>query len=472
MRHFLLLGLLLSFSLKAQLNDLIITEYVDWNPGAGWAIKIYNPTNSNINLSNYYVQVYNGNNNSASSSDQLSGNLAPGTATIISNANNTQASSDFQACSSNQSFSSNGVNDDDCIALTLGSGNNFIDMIGLHGTAVKSQVDGVSRALKWNKITRENGNCIRYTSTNGSANNSWPSNASTNMTGFIVSAPTCLSPGNSYSPYTSGTNSNLSICQGDSILINGRWENQAGTYNDTLSLLSGCFIINSISLTYKASPTASRNYIICPADSILINNLYFPADTSFSFLIASLSACDSLITITIESDTIKGQFSYDYLGEDSTAIVFTNQNFGYNAQWHFGDGQTNNSNDSLISHSYLAAGQYEVTLILSNSRGCQNTIRKWIYIPANDFDVTLILPNIFSPNGDGINDLFNLNNTENLSDLTFTIVNRYGQVLALKNAPPYTWDGKHQGQDCPNGTYFYSVYYQGKEQRQTLTISR
>lgn len=472
MRHLLPVILLLSFSLQGQLNDLIITEYVDWNPGAGWAIKIYNPTNSSINLSNYYVQVYNGSNNASSSSDQLSGILAAGNSTIISNANNNQASSDFQACFSNQSFNANGVNDDDCIALTLGSGNNFVDMIGLHGTAVKNKVAGVSRALKWSKLVRENGNCTRYTSTDGNSANSWPSSANTNMTGFIVSSPNCLLPGNNYSPYNTGSSTNLSICPGDSILIHSRWEKQVGTYKDTVSMANGCFTINSVNLSYKPSPSANRNYTICSYDSIFLNHQYFPADTSFSFLKSSSASCDSLITISISGDTFNADFDFDYLNEDSSSLGFYYYNRGFNAEWHFGDGRSGFNSDSSITHHFLSPGQYEVTLILTNSRGCRDTITKWVFIPTNDLEVNLILPNVFSPNGDGYNDLFYINEADKIPDLKLTVFNRWGQILVLKTAAPYAWDGKHQGIDCPSGSYFYTVQYQGKELKQHLTLSR
>ena len=178
--------LLICVSLQAQTDDLMIVEYVDWDPGSGWAIKIYNPTSSSINLSNYYVQVYNGTNTSATGTQQLSGQLASGASLIISNANNHQAGAGFQACNDDVRTNLNGVNDDDCIALTFGNGPNFVDMVGLYGVAVKNRVDGVSNALKWQKLVRNNGNCIRYSATDGSSPNSWPSSSSVSVGNPVI----------------------------------------------------------------------------------------------------------------------------------------------------------------------------------------------------------------------------------------------------------------------------------------------
>jgi gliding motility-associated-like protein len=70
----------------------------------------------------------------------------------------------------------------------------------------------------------------------------------------------------------------------------------------------------------------------------------------------------------------------------------------------------------------------------------------------------LIIPNIFSPNGDGINDRFEIENIGKYKDATVDIFNRYGQRL-MRYVGGYNtpWDGRVNGKDVPVGTYFYVI---------------
>jgi gliding motility-associated-like protein len=68
-----------------------------------------------------------------------------------------------------------------------------------------------------------------------------------------------------------------------------------------------------------------------------------------------------------------------------------------------------------------------------------------------------VIPNIFSPNGDGINDRWVIEHLESYPGCIIQLFNRYGQqVLKMVN---YTtpWDGKINGKDAPVGTYYYII---------------
>jgi gliding motility-associated-like protein len=67
------------------------------------------------------------------------------------------------------------------------------------------------------------------------------------------------------------------------------------------------------------------------------------------------------------------------------------------------------------------------------------------------------LPNVFSPNGDNINDLFHPISTQFVLSVKLIIYNRWGSVVYETNDPMINWDGKHYqtNQDCSEGTYYY-----------------
>ncbi|RYG20041.1 MAG: PKD domain-containing protein [Chitinophagaceae bacterium] len=68
-----------------------------------------------------------------------------------------------------------------------------------------------------------------------------------------------------------------------------------------------------------------------------------------------------------------------------------------------------------------------------------------------------VIPNVFSPNGDGKNDTWNIKYLETFTAGNITIFNRYGQKVF--NATPYNtpWDGKLNGTDLPIGVYYYII---------------
>jgi gliding motility-associated-like protein len=69
----------------------------------------------------------------------------------------------------------------------------------------------------------------------------------------------------------------------------------------------------------------------------------------------------------------------------------------------------------------------------------------------------IVIPDAISPNNDGLNDNWTINEIEMFNDYEVNIFNSFGQsIYFVKNTPPY-WDGTWNGQILPNGDYFYSL---------------
>jgi gliding motility-associated-like protein len=72
----------------------------------------------------------------------------------------------------------------------------------------------------------------------------------------------------------------------------------------------------------------------------------------------------------------------------------------------------------------------------------------------------LFYPNVFSPNGDGKNDVFvAIGNKENVFRYHQLIFDRWGQVIFETTEPDLAWDGKYGGKPMPSGVYVYKVNY-------------
>jgi gliding motility-associated-like protein len=150
-------------------------------------------------------------------------------------------------------------------------------------------------------------------------------------------------------------------------------------------------------------------------------------------------------------------------------VFFTNTSNGTSFSWEFGDGNT--STAANPTNTYTALGEYIVTLTITVN-GCTATATDTITVIGGS---TVELPNVFSPDGFGGNELFK-SISENMSLERFQIFNRWGQLLYEGPA----WDGTHNGQKVPEGTYYFIYYgegadgkiYEGAEYTGHLTLVR
>jgi len=76
-------------------------------------------------------------------------------------------------------------------------------------------------------------------------------------------------------------------------------------------------------------------------------------------------------------------------------------------------------------------------------------------IPQSQCVITV--PNTFTPNGDGINDLWNVSALQAYPGCTISIYNRYGNIIYHSVNYPKPWDGTHNGKKLPVGTYYYII---------------
>ncbi|MBS1932669.1 MAG: gliding motility-associated C-terminal domain-containing protein [Bacteroidetes bacterium] len=69
----------------------------------------------------------------------------------------------------------------------------------------------------------------------------------------------------------------------------------------------------------------------------------------------------------------------------------------------------------------------------------------------------ITIPNAFSPNGDGINDVWNIKNLITYPEAEIEVFNRYGQPVFHSSGYNKPWDGTLNGKSVPSGTYYYII---------------
>lgn len=90
-----------------------------------------------------------------------------------------------------------------------------------------------------------------------------------------------------------------------------------------------------------------------------------------------------------------------------------------------------------------------------------------------DCSFPIYIPSAFTPNYDGLNDVFRVLNLHNQHLLSMAIFNRFGQKIFFTKDPATGWNGTANGTLQPNGTYIYMVTYSdiaGRDHEQKGTV--
>jgi gliding motility-associated-like protein len=75
----------------------------------------------------------------------------------------------------------------------------------------------------------------------------------------------------------------------------------------------------------------------------------------------------------------------------------------------------------------------------------------------------LAVPNAFTPDGDGKNDVFMISKTTPLSSFVMQVFNRWGQKVFETHDQSQGWDGTRRGKTCDTGHYAYLIQYRGED---------
>ncbi|WP_339716036.1 PKD domain-containing protein [Cyclobacterium amurskyense] len=174
------------------------------------------------------------------------------------------------------------------------------------------------------------------------------------------------------------------------------------------------------------------------------------------------NGCIQTKSFTVQNNIvlIKGEYlseAFPLYGENlvNFDVQFTNKSNGNIGlyYWDFGDG--NSSLEESPVYRYTKPGTYIVTLVGTDIWGCETSSSFQIKIT----DFFLKTPNVFSPNGDGLNDFF-FPKFLNINSLVFIIMNTWGEILyQSKDLKDPGWDGTFRGQKASPGNYVYKLKY-------------
>lgn len=178
-------------------------------------------------------------------------------------------------------------------------------------------------------------------------------------------------------------------------------------------------------------------------------------------LIVSDGECSRMLPVSVENHggiTAQANASPTTVNILDPEVHFYNNSEGEPADscyWDFGDG--NYSFTCNPAHNYEHSGVYDVVLIVEDEYGCLDTTT--ISVEVNDI-YTFYIPNSFTPNGDGKNEMFGPKGANiDEAEYEFRIFDRWGKQVYYTTDPFEYWNGRVDNikEVCPQGVYVYRI---------------
>lgn len=219
--------------------------------------------------------------------------------------------------------------------------------------------------------------------------------------------------------------SNVSVCAGESTQLSAsggtsyRWEPSTGLDNDTI-----------------ANPTAT------------------PLQTTEYKAIISNGACvdsSQTVTVTVYQNPIANAGNNIYLFEGQSAIL-----------------QGSAGGDNIVSYNWtpatylsdptsltpIASPTQDITYTLTVTSATCGSAASSVFVRVYK---SITIPNTFSPNGDGVNDFWNIDALITYPEALVQVFDRYGQLVFQSTGYAKPWDGTSNGRAVPEGTYYYLI---------------
>ncbi|HRS53919.1 MAG TPA: gliding motility-associated C-terminal domain-containing protein, partial [Bacteroidales bacterium] len=243
----------------------------------------------------------------------------------------------------------------------------------------------------------------------------------------------------------------------------------AGDYNVTITSLDGCTSTFYCHLIESSLPVINfSDTIICPGQLLTLDAgnpgssyiwstgastqiLDIAAPGNYSITVTDINNCSNIanfkVTLLLYPELDLGD---DMILCEMKPIVIDAGN-NYNITEYIW-----NTGEITRSIKVYDPGIYSVTI--TNACGSNSDS---IFIAVDDTcSWVIFIPNAFTPNGDGDNDVFRTFGSENIIDFNMKIFNRWGEMLFQSNNINTGWNGKYEGEIQPNGVYTYIITFQ------------
>lgn len=221
----------------------------------------------------------------------------------------------------------------------------------------------------------------------------------------------------------------------------------SGSTAFTVTGLQNTETVGSITITYGAGATAGSNagnYVGSVMPSIVTGGTFTSGNYTVTYQAGDVTVTPMPLTLTADSKS-------KIYGDVNPVLTITYTGFVN------GDSATQLTTQPTVvttATQTSVVGQYPITISDAASPNYTFTYVSGVLtvVPAG-----ITIPNAFTPNGDGINDTWNITNLNSYPKVTVEIMNRYGTRVYISSGYSAPWDGYSNGVPVPFGVYYYLI---------------
>ncbi|HEX8517454.1 MAG TPA: gliding motility-associated C-terminal domain-containing protein [Bacteroidia bacterium] len=329
---------------------------------------------------------------------------------------------------------------------TISGGGNFC---GSSGSGTLTLSGNTGNPLNW-EFSTDNGSTWTPVANTSTTLNYSGITQNTVYHAIVQNGPACLVDTSSIIAFTIDPLSAAGILSGNDTVCPG--------LNSGLITLSGS-TGNISGWIYSNNGGTNWNNLGVSTSTHTFSNLN---EATFYQAIVQSGSCppDSSNSVLIELFTLPAVNA----GNDTTVVpgatLILNGNASGTTLWNPATGLSN----STVLDPVLQTGNNSTTYTLSviDSNGCLNSDNVTITVQPPEFSG--MISNLFTPNGDGINDTWYIQGIQNFRDTEVLIYNIYGNKVFEKKNYTNDWQGTYNGADLPDGTYYYVLRFGDDQQ--------
>ena len=226
--------------------------------------------------------------------------------------------------------------------------------------------------------------------------------------------------------------------------------------------------------TATLSVNGANSYTWSPSDGLNLvvgtEVISTPAETIVYTVIGHVDNCvdTAFATVTVYPLPIaNASANPNPISSSEPQVLLSTEAMGNGVAWYYEGSLISNLVE--FTHHFQGAqpGEHQLQLVLTNHLGCSDTL--WITLFIQE-DLIFYVPNAFSPDGNEFNPVFQpvISSGIDASSYSFTIFNRWGEVVfATRDVNDY-WDGTYNGEKCADGTYTWKLKFGSKYNEATF----
>ena len=249
------------------------------------------------------------------------------------------------------------------------------------------------------------------------------------------------------------TSENRETCKDEPVLIFGVWQTEAGNYCQTFSNVAGCDSVHCIALTVLDTVYREERGTVCSGVSVVLGGIEYAQPGVYCQTTPGANGCDSTYCAVVEAAVLPAIDTFIRVTAPEDQVLSLDQlpdNFLSYSWSPFNELSCRNCADPTLN-ALPGTDSITFTITVTVAGGCEQIINYRVrFLPPCD-EANMLIPNAFTPDGDGVNDVFSVANYEGYEVVnSYIIYSRWGQKV-YEGPNPWT------GDELPSDVYIYII---------------